>query len=327
MDDINPQYPIFIVSHRRWDICKTANALTRMDVPFTMIVEEDEAERYKEAMPGVEVLAVPKEYHDNYENCDNLGRTKSQGPGPARNYAWDLSVERGFASHWVMDDNISRFFRVNNNIFAEVADGLCFRIIEDFVDRYRNIAMSGPNYNKFLPMRHKHPPAILNTRIYSCNLIRNDIPYRWRGRYNEDTDLSLRILKDGWATVQFNFFVQEKATTQTMRGGNNEEFYKKEGTLPKSQMLVMLHPDTVKLVYRYHRWHHQINYNQFKGNKLLLKEGLEGKIPSGSNDYGMRLFAIADPITGKPYGEKRDVTNVSMNDLIARHLEGNKSKP
>jgi len=44
-------------------------------------------------------------------------------------------------------------------------------------------------------------------------LIRNDVPYRWRGRYNEDTDLSLRMLKDRWCTIQFNAFLQGKAAT------------------------------------------------------------------------------------------------------------------
>ena len=43
-----------------------------------------------------------------------------------------------------------------------------------------------------------------HSRIYSCNLIRTDIPYRWRGRYNEDTILSLDILRGGHCTLLFN---------------------------------------------------------------------------------------------------------------------------
>lgn len=56
-----------------------------------------------------------------------------------------------------------------------------------------------------------------------------------------------------------------------MRGGNSKEFYDIEGTLPKSQMIVDLHPDIAKLSWRFNRWHHYINYSSFK-NKLIKKE-------------------------------------------------------
>ena len=121
-----------------------------------------------------------------------------------------------------------------------------------------------------------------------CLLIRNDIPYRWRARYNEDTDLSLRVLKDGWCTVQFNAFIQEKATTQTMKGGN-EEIYK-NGTLDKSKMLAKLHPDVAEVVWKFNRWHHKVDYKPFKKNKLKKKKGL--KIKKGINNYGMKVVKI-----------------------------------
>jgi hypothetical protein len=114
---------------------------------------------------------------------------------------------------------------------------------------------------------------------------------RWRGRYNEDTDLSLRVLKAGLCTIQFNAFLQEKATTQTMAGGNTEEFYSKEGTLPKSKMLEHLHPDVAKVVWKFNRWHHKVNYQPFKRNKLKLKDGLA--IPSGVDNYGMKLVPLS----------------------------------
>tara|TARA_R110000850_G_scaffold204397_3_gene330605 strand:- start:304 stop:654 length:351 start_codon:yes stop_codon:yes gene_type:complete len=113
------------------------------------------------------------------------------------------------------------------------------------------------------------------------------MPYRWRGRYNEDTDLSLRVLKDGHCTVQFNAFLQEKQTTQLIKGGNTEEFYAKEGTLPKSQMLADLHPDVATVVWKFSRWHHDVNYFPFKKNLLKKIDGL--KIPTGINNYGMEL--------------------------------------
>lgn len=131
-----------------------------------------------------------------------------------------------------------------------------------------------------------------NTRIYSCNLIRNDIPYRWRGRYNEDTDLSLRILKDGFCTIQFNAFLQGKVVTQQIKGGNTEVFYSKEGTFNKSKMLEELHPDVAKVVYKFGRIHHFVDYTPFKKNKLIRDESI--KIDNKINNYGMILVEKED---------------------------------
>lgn len=72
--------------------------------------------------------------------------------------------------------------------------------------------------------------------------------------------------------MQFNAFLQGKLATQTIGGGNTEEFYAKEGTLKKSQMLVAMHPDVARIVERYGRWHHQVDYSNFKYNKLILRE-------------------------------------------------------
>ena len=107
--------------------------------------------------------------------------------------------------------------------------------------------------------REAYSPFELNERIYSCLLIDNSCRHRWRGRYNEDTILSLDVLKDGDCTIQFNNFLQEKAGTQTLQGGNTAEFYNNEGTYNKSAMLVDTHPDVAKLVWRFDRWHHEVD--------------------------------------------------------------------
>jgi len=132
------------------------------------------------------------------------------------------------------------------------------------------------------------PPFQLNTRIYSCILINNDIPHRWRGRYNEDTDLSLRVLKDGWYTILFNAFLCAKITTMTMKGGNTDELYQGDGRLKMALSLQKQHPDVVKVTRKWGRWQHQVDYRRFKHNRLIKKEGVE--IPEGVDNYGMKLI-------------------------------------
>ena len=186
-----------------------------------------------------------------------------------------------------MDDNVYGFLRLIHNNKVPYGDGTPMRCMENFAPRYTNVAMVGPNYDKFAIRRERMPPYVANTRIYSCNLIRNDVPFRRRGRYNEDTDLSLRMLKAGWCTVQFNAFLQRKLCMQTISGGNADEFYAREGTLPKSQMLVRLHPDVTRLVWKFSRWHHQIDYRPFRKLRLIRRADIV--IGSGSDNYGLQL--------------------------------------
>lgn len=287
---MNPQFPVYVVSKNRWDSRLTSKALEKIGVDYRIIVEEQEYDKYANVISKEKILVLPKRYQDEYDTFDDFGYEKSKGPGAARNFAWDHSISIGSKWHWVMDDNLQYFCRLNRNIKATVTSGTIFKCMEDFVLRYKNVAIAGPNYCKFCKSVDKVPAFVLNTRIYSCLLIRNDIPYRWRGRYNEDTDLSLRALKDGWCTVQFNAFLCEKITTQRMRGGNTSEFYEKEGTQEKSKMLERMHPDVAKMVWKFNRWHHQVDYKPFKCNDLVLKEGVN--FSDRPNEYGMKIVVV-----------------------------------
>ncbi len=265
---MNPRYPIYIPSKGRWasQLRRTAKALDAMHVPYMIVIEEQEYDRYELVIDPARLLILDKRYQQAYDTFDDLGMSKSVGPGPARNFAWDHAIEHGADWHWVMDDNINHFAYLNQNKKVRADDGQFFRDMEAFCERYQNIAMAGPAYRGFIPQNEARPAFLINTRIYSCNLIRNDAPFRWRGRYNEDTDLSLRMMKGGWCTVQFNAFLQDKVQTQQLGGGNTQEFYAHEGTRPKSEMLQRMHPDVTRLVWRFNRWHHHIDYRVFRRN-------------------------------------------------------------
>jgi len=158
---MNPKYPIYIVSKGRWKTRLTSKALERICVPYWIVIEEQELDKYAEVIDRGKILILPKEYLQKYETCDS--DCGELGVGPA---------------------------------------------------------------------------------------------------------------------------------TQTMAGGNTDEFYEKKGTLPKSKMLEHLHPDVAEVVWKFKRWHHKVNYQPFKRNRLKLKEGF--KIKYGINDYGMKLKQIIE---------------------------------
>jgi hypothetical protein len=243
-------------------------------------VEPQEFDQYAAVIDPVKILVLP---------FSNLG----QGSIPARNWVWEHSIKEGHKRHWIIDDNIRYFYRLNENQKIRVKSDNFFLIMEDFVDRFENVPMAGPNYEFLITRKRKHPPFILNTRIYSCILLSNELKHHfmWCGRYNEDTDLSLRFLKAGCCTILFNAFLAKKVATMKMKGGNTDELYKRDekfdGRLEMAKSLRLQHPDVVKITRKWGRWQHQVDYRPFKKNKLILKPGIE--IPQGINEYGMVL--------------------------------------
>ncbi len=254
-----------------------------MNVPYHIVIEPQEYDNYAAVIDPEKIYVLP---------FSNLG----QGSIPARNWVWEHSISIGAERHWILDDNIHSFMRIDKNNRWKATDGVVFSACEDFTDRYENVALSGMNYKMFVPKKTQRPPFTQNTRVYSCILIQNSIPFRWRGRYNEDTDLSLRALKSGRCTVLFNAFVCDKAVTMTMKGGNTEELYKLNGQVDgRYQMALSLqrqHPDVVTITQKWGRWQHQVDYRPFRKNKLRLKPGVV--IPEGVNNYGMKLVKLDD---------------------------------
>lgn len=275
---MNPKYPIYIPSKGRYDTRLTIRALDRINVPYRVVIEQQEYDQYAQHMEPSKLLVLP---------FSNRGLIAS------RCWIMEHSISEGHKRHWQLDDNIREFYRLNRNIKARFSDGVGFRASEDFVDRYKNIAYSGFQYEMFANRRASHPPMIINTRIYSCTLVNNSIPYRWRSIYNDDTDVCLMALKDGWCTVLFYAFLAEKEATMTIKGGNTEDLYLiEDGRLKMAKALQELHPDVVTIRRKWGRWQHHVDYTPFKKNTLVPVEGFEAK--DGINNYGMRLVNIEE---------------------------------
>lgn len=277
-------YPVCIPSKGRADCQKTGKALDRMGVSYQFFVEETEYDLYCKHVGESRVVKMP--FHD-------LG----QGSIPARNFIWDWVKQRGYRRHWVVDDNIVSFYRCNNNRRIPCRSGGLFRAIEDFVDRYENLAMFGPHDIAFVSDRDpKLSPVLWNTRVYSCILIDTMLSERWRGRYNEDTDLSLRVLKRGLVTGVCRALCMDKPAThgskgKALKGGNTDTVYSTNDHRREfAESLQRQHPDCVKVTWKFNRWHHQVDYSTFKDNHPVLREDVT-PIPI-ANEYGMELVRM-----------------------------------
>lgn len=253
-------------------------ALDRIGVPYTVFVEAQEFDNYASVIGVKRIRVLPH---------------RDKGLVVTRNYIWDYAESLGLPRFWTIDDNIVKFWRWNRNRKLKVHSGAIFAAMEDFVERYKNVPIAGMNYFMFIkqkdPRTHGDGPFVPNTRVYSNMLIKTDIPYRNRGVYNDDTDLCLQVLRDGFCTILFNAFLIEKSVTMTVKGGNTP-IYQGDGRLKMAQELQVRWPKLVKITRKWGRWQHQVDYRPFKGNKLIKKEGVV--IPDEPNEYGMKLVKL-----------------------------------
>jgi hypothetical protein len=201
-----PRYPIYIPSKGRADKCETALMFRDDKVPFSLVVEPQEREEYAKEFGDECILELP---------FSNKGSVI-----PARNWIKEHATAAGHSRHWQFDDNIRNMYRLYKQKRVYCQSGIALAILEDFVDRYENVAIAGFNYTMFGILCRT--PFYLNVHVYSCSLILNSTPNVFRGKYNEDTDYCLQVLADGWCTVLFNAFLAHKQGTMVMKGGNTD---------------------------------------------------------------------------------------------------------
>tara|TARA_R110002020_G_C16205431_1_gene766604 strand:- start:27 stop:875 length:849 start_codon:yes stop_codon:yes gene_type:complete len=278
------KYPIYVPTKGRFKSRKTIKALIDIGADFRAVIEPQEYDLYSTILQEKQIIILP---YSKPDESSQLVRT--------RNWIKEHSISEGYKRHWQLDDNIKAFYRLNNNKRNKVKTPVIFKCIEDFVDRYNNIAMAGMNYMNYA-IPDGRPPYFLNSRVYSMSLVNNELDYKWRGIFNDDTDICLRMLKDGYCTVNFNAFSGDKDATMVTKGGNTPIYTTGDKRAGFVDSLVEQHPDVVKKVWRYNRWHHQVNYNIFKKNKLQRVDNYNDLIKKSIDNYGMELVKVNQTI-------------------------------
>lgn len=275
---MTPRYPVYVISKGRHATALTPGFLERDGVPHKIVVEPQERELYAARFGEDRILTLP---------FSNLGL----GGIPARNWVWEHARASGAQRHWILDDNMRMVRRLFRGKRIRCNSGKAFSAVEDFVDRYENVAVAGLNYTMFV-LNDCPTPFYRNVHVYSCLLIDGALTERWRGRYNEDTDLCLQVLAAGLCTVLVNAFMVDKMQTMKMSGGNSSQLYKGDGRLKMARSLERVWPYVVSVDRRFKRPQHVVRHQWKRFDTLLIrKPGVEA---AGVNEYGFNLQAVGD---------------------------------
>jgi glycosyltransferase involved in cell wall biosynthesis len=276
MEKIEVRYPIFVPSKGRAKSLLTSKMFLQDGVPFRLVVEPQEVDAYAAEVGSEHVISLPE---------NNRGLVYS------RNWIKDYATSEGHARHWQFDDDIVAMIRTHGGRKLYCASNLALAAAEDFVDRYENAVLASFNSEFFVAWvvdgttRQMWPPFYRNARCYTCFLIDNRITNRWRGRANEDTDMSLQVLADGQCTILFNAFSIRTPVTMSRPGGQMNAAYMGEGRLAMAREMERYWPGTVEVYRRFGRSQHHVKHEWQRFDTPLKLRADAAPV----RDYGFEL--------------------------------------
>lgn len=273
-EQLPPRYPIYIPTRGRaaWERARTIRCMLREEIPFMAVVEEPELPEYRKLVPEEFLLVLP---------------FKDRGSVvPARNFIMEHAARSDVDRHWQLDDNIDRAYRLYKGKRYPCSTAAALRVCEDLTDRYERVAVSGLNYDMFVT-RDTNTPFRVNCHVYSCSLINNAVPFRFRGMRNEDTDFCLQALAASWYTILINVFSIKKWRTMKIEGGNTDALYGGDGRLEMARELEQRWPGVVTVDRRWGHAQHVVNWRRFF-RPLIRREDVDLSALPPTDEYGLQ---------------------------------------
>lgn len=259
---------IYIISKGRPQ-CRTAKTLTDMNYPGEWFIvcgnNDDKLPEYQERWGKDRILVF-----DWYEEVkrsnllDNFGVEKmGSGAVPVRNATRRIAEQRGELRHWQFDDDYMYFRHINGELKKNetVRSGAFF---EHELNRIATFAHEAGLANAGFCLGMESFPEMVKTfskRVFNAHNMPTDekLFQTWRGRMNDDLINALDVYHSGKIEMSFKFMTLMLAPTQSEKGGNSE-IYESEGTVRKTAYAVLVDPKNTKLVIRFGRFHHKVNW-------------------------------------------------------------------
>lgn len=319
-------FPVYIPTRGRAQKQLTADALIALGIKPFLVVEDAEADAYIKHNPDCNVVVWPQRYLDEYEKTPELDPHPTTGA--AHNFAWDHSLEAGFSHHWIMDDNIHKFLIRYNGRRAHMGNAKALNWQEHFIQKWKNLAGMSLAMSQFM----RGNTIGLNTRLYCATLYRNDLHeygIRWRRGLNDDTIVSLDILKTNYFCTAENRAVGilKVGTSRKSRlSGGMTDFYAEGGFIKKSAELVRLHPEYCRTVVKFNRIHHTVDFSSFK-QQLIPIDPSKGTVPFVAPPE-VKTTKTRAPKTPKPVKAPKKVSETLQVgiDLVAQLLQEPKTE-
>ena len=259
---------VYIISKGRpW--CKTAQTLTNMEYPgdwFIVCGNNDETiDEYRENW-GDHVLEF--DWYDEItrtDTLDNFGfENMPSGAVPVRNATCDIARSRGELRHWQLDDDYNAFYRIIPGTFKKkrMNGQELYEVLTEISEFAHKCGLQNAGIALGTIESHPRKKKTFSRRVFNAHNLPTDpkLFTRWRGRMNDDLINAIETYRNGGFEMLFKYANLTMMTSQQEAGGLTE-LYRKEGTVRKTAYPVLLAPQAVKLVVRFGRYHHRVNWD------------------------------------------------------------------
>lgn len=220
-------FPIFIPTRDRANSLSIAGVFDRERIPYTLVVEPQEEDAYRERFPASDILILPQ---------------NDAGLWYAREFILDYCRQMGYFWHWQFDDNIKGFAEGTQPATARAA----LSYAESLVSQYDNLAIVSFDHKQFA-FRVKNP--FTPNRRNASSLLIHTAPgadFRPEAYMKQDLDFQLQRLTQGYSTILVHRFGMDKPTMGSTKGGC-QPLYKAGLHSEYARRLAALWPNT-KLV-------------------------------------------------------------------------------
>jgi hypothetical protein len=267
---------VYIISKGRPE-CRTAKTLTTVRYAgewYIVCGNNDETlEQYISNWGKDRVIVFDwfkESQHTDF--LDNFGVEKvSSGASPARNATMRISKKRGELRHWQFDDDYTGFYLKTKKGRSKKLSG---RLLEKHLYRLAEFGYEADINNVgFAVGSDSFPDGMYQTtkRVFNAHNLTNSKKFvEWRGRMNDDLINALEVYKNGFYEVSVKYLTLVMRPTQADKGGNTD-LYQDDGTVRKTSYAILIEPKATKLVIKFGRHHHEVNWRQITPKLLNEK--------------------------------------------------------
>lgn len=259
---------VYIISKGRPQ-CTTAKTLTKMDYPgewFIVCGNNDETIPEYQKRWGKDRILIFDWYEEVKRSnlLDNFGvENMSSGAVPVRNATMKIARDRGEIRHWQFDDDYSQFRETNKQMTKNVkCTGKSFEhrlnLIATFAHQAKLTNIGFALGMESFPNKAKG----FGSRVFNAHNMPTDEKFTyWKSRMNDDLINAIETYQKGGKEMAVRFLCLILAPTQSEKGGNTD-IYQQSGTVRKTAYAILQDPKNVKLVIKYGRYHHKVNWSK-----------------------------------------------------------------
>ncbi len=278
---------IYVLSRGRSSNAPTLELLRDAGLKHYVVVEEDEANAYRNAYPHSDVIVLDPAAKTNYDFMDSNGLRIGTGAGPVRNFIHQHAFDnhKNEPRYWMFDDDIDSFLgRGNNGKNKKLtpretvsALNLMFR----WCCQFENLAIAAPTLSfVFMPQLNKKTgevvksksPVTLNRSPIIAYCVDMNCRIMWRGRLNEDIIRNVDAMKRGYCTATFRNFAFGSPPSCTNSGGNTDLYGTRSGVSKSLSYLNAAHPFIATPIFKFNRVHFRLQLSKWKENKLVRRK-------------------------------------------------------